>query len=310
MDLSLPIYPQEWHEILCLCRGGGDLGCCQDRSDLCRHSSPMENLPDGTVPVTWSLQALHTHVEHVWWMDYPVIHSSVCVFFLITDDMVKRQPCVWTVNDLLSVLYAFYSGDISVARDKGVKSTVPRLIFNLPPRFCLLISPPLLPPSLPDYRHQLIVLFTAFSPFLFFFPGRETSVNTANQERFLWCLRRRSTSSRWYNRAGHREIRWSPWSDPRGTCSVCSQLIIKRLQLVACNKDFQWLIFFFRWSFKVCVKDQAWHKCLCMLQVNCRFHTRWLNLNMGLVGRFARASAVLVCQDVRFSSVFLLVSEW
>lgn len=34
----------------CPCRGDCDLGCCQGNSDLCGHTSPMENLTDGTAP--------------------------------------------------------------------------------------------------------------------------------------------------------------------------------------------------------------------------------------------------------------------
>lgn len=38
----------------CPCRGDRVLGCCQGNSDLCSHTSPMENLTDGTAPMTWS----------------------------------------------------------------------------------------------------------------------------------------------------------------------------------------------------------------------------------------------------------------
>lgn len=161
---------------LCPCRGEVDLGCCQAWSDLCSHTSLMENLTDGTAPMTWSQQTLHTHLQLVWWIDCPslfcctVIHSSVCSFFLITGSIVTRQKCVWTVNDLLCMLYELFSGYFSVVCDVGVRSIVS---YSVSSSFLFAdLSLPLCSIH-PEYSHQQIDSSTAHPLFLF---SRERNV--------------------------------------------------------------------------------------------------------------------------------------
>lgn len=48
---------------------------------------------------------------------------SLWLFFLITGSVVTHEMCVWTVNDLLSMLYELFSGYISAVSDVGIRST-------------------------------------------------------------------------------------------------------------------------------------------------------------------------------------------
>lgn len=137
---------------VCPCRGDGDLGCFQDRSDLCSHTCLMENLTDGTVPLWHGLNKPYILIYSLYGgLIIPVcpavqwiIAQSAAFFFVITGNLVIHQTCVWTVNDLLSVFYALFSGHISVVSDVGVRSTVSYSIsFST-----FLFADPSLPPSL------------------------------------------------------------------------------------------------------------------------------------------------------------------
>lgn len=81
------------------------------------------------------------------------------------------------MNDLLSMLYALFSGYISAVGDVGVGSTLSYSISS-----SLLLSvcrslPPPLPPFYPEYSHQQIELFMApLLCFLSFFFFRERNV--------------------------------------------------------------------------------------------------------------------------------------
>ena len=68
-----------------------------------------------------------------------------------------RQMCVWTVNDLLSMLYALFSGYISVVGDVGVRSTVS---YSVSSSFsvCRSLS---LPPSLPSSLRPILNILTS-----------------------------------------------------------------------------------------------------------------------------------------------------
>lgn len=73
------------------------------------------------------------------------------------------------VNDLLSVLYALFSGYVSVGCDVGVRSTVS---YSVSPSFPFAHPSSLFSPSFPEYSHQHTELFTAL-PLLF---SRERNV--------------------------------------------------------------------------------------------------------------------------------------
>lgn len=126
------------------------------------------------------------------------------------------------------MLYALFSGYISVVIDVGVRSTVS---YSVSSSFLFDdLSLPLLS-ILPRVWSPADWLIHSLS---FFFPGRGMSASTANQEPFLWCLRSRSMLWLWSNSQSwrreescHQEMRWSPRSHPHGTCSDCFNWKVK-----------------------------------------------------------------------------------
>lgn len=169
----------------------------------------MENTTDGTA--LYDMVSVGIKYSFICWIDCPSLHCRPVIhsFFFFplnyqeyydTSDMCLN--CEWLTICPLCIIFRVHQ--CCLWRRCQVNS----LIFSHSPH-CLLFSPFPVPPSFLEYSHQKASFHIHDS--LCHFSGRGMFANTANQEAFPWCLRRRSMSSLWWSRPKLKERRTRDW---------------------------------------------------------------------------------------------------